>query len=51
VDSKEFVLVAGTPAYLQMNFDLGGATAKGPYVVKVANLYNGRVVSGIVMVQ
>ena len=51
VDSKEFVLVAGTPAYLQMNFDLGGATAKGPYVVKVANLYSGRVVSGIVMVQ
>ena len=51
VESKEFVLVAGSPAYLQMNFDLGGATAKGPYVVKVANLYNGRVVSGIVMVQ
>jgi hypothetical protein len=52
VESKDFVLVAGSPAYLQMNFNLGsGATAKGPYVVKVANLYNGRVVSGIVMVQ
>jgi subtilisin-like proprotein convertase family protein len=51
IESKEFVLVAGTPAYLQMNFDLGGTTAKGAYVVKVADQYSGRVVSGVVMVQ
>jgi hypothetical protein len=52
IESKEFVLVAGIPAYLQMNFDLGGgATAKGAYVVKVADQYSGRIVSGIVMVQ
>ncbi len=51
IESKEFVLVAGLPAYYQMNFDLGGgATAKGAYVVKVADQYSGRVVSGLVMV-
>jgi subtilisin-like proprotein convertase family protein len=51
IESKEFVLVAGLPAYYQMNFDLGGgATAKGAYVVKVADQYTGRVVSGLVMV-
>jgi hypothetical protein len=34
-----------------MNFDLGGgATAKGAYVVKVADQYSGRVVSGLVMI-
>ena len=51
IESKEFVLVAGLPAYYQMNFDLGGgATAKGAYVVKVADQYSGRVVSGLVMI-
>jgi subtilisin-like proprotein convertase family protein len=52
IESKEFILVAGMPAYYQMNFDLsGGATARGAYVVKVADQYSGRVVSGLVMVQ
>jgi uncharacterized protein YwbE len=44
-------LVAGLPAYYQMNFDLGGAIAKGAYVVKVADQYTGKIVSGVVMVQ
>ncbi len=52
IESKEFILVAGLPAYYQMNFDLGGgATARGAYVVKVADQYSGKVVSGILMVQ
>jgi subtilisin-like proprotein convertase family protein len=51
IESKEFVLVAGLPAYYQMNFNLGGgATAKGAYVVKVADQYSGRVLSGLVMI-
>ncbi len=50
VTSREFTLVDNTPAYLQMDFDLGH-DARGPYVVKVAHKYTGKVVSGIVVIQ
>ncbi|MFM7672862.1 MAG: GEVED domain-containing protein [Bacteroidota bacterium] len=52
IESKEFQLVHGSAPYQRMDFNLGGgATAKGAYVVKVAHLYTGKVVSGIVLVQ
>lgn len=50
VTSREFSLVDNTPPYLQMDFDLGH-NARGPYVVKVAHKYTGKVVSGIVVIQ
>ena len=52
IESKAFTLVRGSAPYQRMDFNLGGgATAKGAYVVKVAHLYTGKVVSGIVLVQ
>ena len=52
IQSREFSLVSGSAPYQRMDFNLGnGATAKGSYVVKVAHLYTGKVVSGIVLVQ
>ncbi|MBL7748422.1 MAG: hypothetical protein JNM19_13380, partial [Chitinophagaceae bacterium] len=49
--SKEYTLAVGTAPYLQMDFDLGGVKAKGTYVVKVADHFTGKVVSGLVLVQ
>jgi hypothetical protein len=52
IESREFSLVHGSAPYQRMDFNLGGgATAKGAYVIKVANMYTGKVVSGIVLVQ
>lgn len=51
ITSKEFTLVAGTAPYLQMDFDLGGVKAKGTYVVKVADHFTGKVISGLILVQ
>ena len=51
ITSREFTLVSGTAPYMRMDFDLGGVKAKGTYVVKVANMFTGKVVSGLVLVQ
>jgi len=51
ITSREFTLVSGVAPYLQMDFDLGGVKAKGTYVVKVADHFTGKVISGLVLVQ
>lgn len=51
VTSRQFSLSTGTAPYMQMDFDLGGVISKGTYVVKVANQFTGKVVSGLVVVQ
>ncbi len=52
IESRDFTLVRGSAPYQRMDFNLGGgATAKGSYVIKVANIFTGKVVSGIILVQ
>jgi subtilisin-like proprotein convertase family protein len=51
ITSREFSLATGTAPYLQMDFDLGGVKAKGTYVVKVADHFTGKVISGLILVQ
>jgi hypothetical protein len=50
VAQKTFDLTYTTASYLRMDVDLTGK-ARGTYVVKVANEYSGKIVSGLVLVQ
>lgn len=50
VAQKSFNLTYTTVPYLRMDVDLSGM-ARGTYVVKVANEYSGKIVSGLVLVQ
>ncbi len=50
ITSKHFTLADNTAPYLRMDFDLTNMQA-GTYVVKVAQEYSGKVVSGLVIVQ
>lgn len=49
ITSKTFDLNYRSVPYMSMTFDLSGM-ARGTYVVKVANEYSGRVISGLVLV-
>lgn len=49
ITSKTFDLTYSSAPYQSMTFDLSGM-ARGTYVVKVANEYSGKVISGLVLV-
>lgn len=51
ISSRSITLQNNSNPYQQMDFSLGGAVAKGTYVVKVAHKVSGKVISGLIVVR